>query len=225
MDLVADACPQCRSTTSAFHLGRAALFGGAGYVATGRGFSLRRKTFTQVGWPPMACRDPCPPARLPAHPPACLPCKPCGARSLSLLTASFPAVYLPHASWPTEAPNPAPAPPQVYINYGRSHLYLGADLLIMIILILVVGNNGGNSMPIPAAAMWSPLLVSAALLAGPFWFTPYFFRLHQVRLRAIWAPLFVLACLAIARYCTLQWQQQVSMQRAIGTASCCGTTL
>ncbi len=37
-----------RSTTSAFHLGRAVLFGGASYVATGRGFSLRRKTFTQV---------------------------------------------------------------------------------------------------------------------------------------------------------------------------------
>jgi 1,3-beta-glucan synthase len=45
----------------------------------------------------------------------------------------------------------------------------------------VVGNNGGNAMPVPAAAMWSPLLVAAALLAGPFWFTPFFFRLQQVR--------------------------------------------
>ncbi|PNH12038.1 Callose synthase 5 [Tetrabaena socialis] len=104
-----------RSATSAFHLGRAVLFGGASYVATGRGFSLRRKTFTQV-----------------------------------------------------------------YVNYGRSHLYLGADILIMVILILVAGNNGSNAMPVPAAAMWSPLLVSAALLAGPFWFTPFFFRLNQV---------------------------------------------
>ncbi|KAG2496933.1 hypothetical protein HYH03_004939 [Edaphochlamys debaryana] len=104
-----------RSTTSAFHLGRAVLFGGASYVATGRGFSLRRKTFTQV-----------------------------------------------------------------YVNYGRSHLTLGADILVMVILILVVGNNGGSATPIPAAAMWSPLLVAAALLAGPFWFTPFFFRLSMV---------------------------------------------
>ncbi|GFR52418.1 hypothetical protein Agub_g14990 [Astrephomene gubernaculifera] len=104
-----------RSTTSAFHLGRAVLFGGASYVATGRGFSLRRKSFTQV-----------------------------------------------------------------YVNYGRSHLYFGADILLMVVLILVAGNNGGNALPIPAVAMWSPLLVAAALLAGPFWFTPFFFRLNQV---------------------------------------------
>lgn len=45
-----------RSTTSAFHLGRAVLFGGASYVATGRGFSLRRKTFTQVRRDGMAIR-------------------------------------------------------------------------------------------------------------------------------------------------------------------------
>lgn len=69
---------------------------------------------------------------------------------------------------------------QVFVNYGRSHLYLGADILLMVVLILVVGNNGGNALPIPAAAMWSPLLVAAALLAGPFWFTPFFFRLNQV---------------------------------------------
>ncbi|PNH09842.1 Callose synthase 7, partial [Tetrabaena socialis] len=104
-----------RSATSAYHMGRAVLFGGASYIATGRGFSLRRKTFTQV-----------------------------------------------------------------YVNYGRSHLYLGADILMMVTLILVVANNGGNALPVPMAAMWSPLLVSASLLATPFWFTPFFFRLSQV---------------------------------------------
>jgi hypothetical protein len=35
--------------------------------------------------------------------------------------------------------------PQIYANYGRSHMYLGAEILIMVILILVVGNNGGNA--------------------------------------------------------------------------------
>ncbi|KAG2500461.1 hypothetical protein HYH03_002028 [Edaphochlamys debaryana] len=104
-----------RSVTSAFHLGRATLFGGASYVATGRGFSLQRKTFTQV-----------------------------------------------------------------YANYGRSHLYLGADVLAMSILILVAGSNGSNSYPIPAIALWSSFLVAIALLAGPFWFTPFYFRMHEV---------------------------------------------
>eukprot|EP00198_Chlamydomonas_reinhardtii_P009329 XP_001698666.1 glycosyl transferase [Chlamydomonas reinhardtii] len=63
-----------RSVTSAFHLARATLFGGAAYIATGRGFSLQRKTLTQV-----------------------------------------------------------------FINYGRSHMYLGLDVLCMSILILVAG--------------------------------------------------------------------------------------
>ncbi|KAG2500438.1 hypothetical protein HYH03_002006 [Edaphochlamys debaryana] len=102
-----------RSVTSAYHLGRATLFGGASYVATGRGLSLQRKTFTQV-----------------------------------------------------------------YVNYGRSHLYFGADVLLMSILILIVGSSGNY--PIPAAALWSSFLVAISMLAGPFWFTPFFFRMHEV---------------------------------------------
>ncbi|KAG2482847.1 hypothetical protein HYH03_018238 [Edaphochlamys debaryana] len=104
-----------RSVTSAYHLGRAALFGGASYVATGRGFSLQRKSFTQV-----------------------------------------------------------------YVNYGRSHLCLGADVLSMCILILVAGSNGSNSYPVPAVSLWSSFLVAVSLLAGPFWFTPFYFRMHEV---------------------------------------------
>ncbi|KAG2500434.1 hypothetical protein HYH03_002002 [Edaphochlamys debaryana] len=104
-----------RSVTSSFHLARATLFGGASYVATGRGFSLQRKSFTQV-----------------------------------------------------------------YVNYGRSHLYLGADVLAMTILILIVASNGDNSSPVPAIALWSSFLVAIALLAGPFWFTPFYFRMHEV---------------------------------------------
>jgi 1,3-beta-glucan synthase len=49
-----------------------------------------------------------------------------------------------------------------------------------VILILVAGNNGASATPVPSAAMWSPILVAVALLAGPFWFTPFFFRLSQV---------------------------------------------
>ena len=37
-----------RAFTSAYNFLRAILFGGAAYIATGRGFSLRRKSFTQV---------------------------------------------------------------------------------------------------------------------------------------------------------------------------------
>lgn len=70
---------------------------------------------------------------------------------------------------------------QVYCNYGRSHMYIGADVLIMIILLLVYAQNGGSSARLASEALWSPLLVSVALLMGPFWFTPMFFRLHLVR--------------------------------------------
>ncbi|KAG2489222.1 hypothetical protein HYH03_012244 [Edaphochlamys debaryana] len=104
-----------RSVTSSFHFGRAMLFGGASYVATGRGLSLDRRSFTEV-----------------------------------------------------------------YSGYGRSHMFLGLDVLVMSVLILIVSDNGYSAAPISALALWSSFLVVVALLIGPFWFTPHYFNMRLV---------------------------------------------
>ena len=42
---------------------------------------------------------------------------------------------------------------QVYCNYGRSHMYIGADVLLMIILLLVYAQNGGSSARLASEAL------------------------------------------------------------------------
>lgn len=72
---------------------------------------------------------------------------------------------------------------QVFCAYGRSHMYKGLDLVFMVTVVLVFAQNCGQAVcpRIASAVLWSPLLVAASLLVGPFWFTPFFFRLRLVR--------------------------------------------
>jgi len=63
----------------------------------------------------------------------------------------------------------------LYERFGRSHMYLGAVLLVYCLVALLAMKTFAY-----AIMLWAPLLVSAALLFGPFWFTPLSFRTKHV---------------------------------------------
>ena len=54
---------------------------------------------------------------------------------------------------------------QLYALYSRTHLYLGYELAIFVIVVAATGSTGSRY----GEFTWGLWLVSAALLASPFW--------------------------------------------------------
>jgi hypothetical protein len=63
----------------------------------------------------------------------------------------------------------------LYQRFGRSHMYLGAVLLVYCFATLLAMKTFAY-----ALVLWAPFLVAVSLLVGPFWFTPLAFRTRHV---------------------------------------------
>ncbi|KAG2442546.1 hypothetical protein HXX76_002632 [Chlamydomonas incerta] len=72
----------------------------------------------------------------------------------------------------------------LYTNYARSHLYLGGELLHLLLLTAAVEDCAGCSY---AAVTWGTWLVCVSLLGSPLWFNPMGFKSDKAaRDWAVW---------------------------------------
>lgn len=53
------------------------------------------------------------------------------------------------------------------MRYGRSHMWLGAHLLVLLIVAVSLGLKAS------LLAAWANILAILSLLAAPFWFNPF----------------------------------------------------
>lgn len=60
---------------------------------------------------------------------------------------------------------------QLYKSYARTHMYLGADLLLLFLVAAIVGLPMG----VTVWVYWAQLLVVLSMLVGPLWFNPFMF--------------------------------------------------
>lgn len=53
------------------------------------------------------------------------------------------------------------------MRYGRSHMWFGAHLLVLLIMALALGLKAS------LLAAWANIIAILALLIAPFWFNPF----------------------------------------------------
>jgi hypothetical protein len=65
----------------------------------------------------------------------------------------------------------------LFQDYARSHMWYGAQLLIMLVVALSCGLVAAPLL------LWSNILAILALLAAPFWFNPFTFDWQKNKVR------------------------------------------
>jgi putative flippase GtrA len=56
---------------------------------------------------------------------------------------------------------------EMFMRYGRSHMWFGAHLLILLIIALCLGLKAS------LLAAWANVVAILSLLVAPFWFNPF----------------------------------------------------
>jgi hypothetical protein len=56
---------------------------------------------------------------------------------------------------------------EMFMRYGRSHMWFGAHLLILLVIALCLGLKAS------LLAAWSNVVAILSLLVAPFWFNPF----------------------------------------------------